>query len=198
MNNRYFKQTLCLILGVILLSLGSFIGAKPAQADYFKCFQSDPSMPKCSSERLLVNSCPESPLPNKVRCHPKSVAIHGYVEARNNPPGVICVGGKNEDQIITFINDVKANRSAFKDYNLEPINAPKEPINASKREKELCEGLEGIKPLNIVNRNSEHDKGGLQLELSPTMRHDLAQGKGRRYDTLRDIIYGAIEKAMKV
>ena len=129
-----------------------------------------------------------------VKAHPKSVAIHGYNPKRGYDAGVICVGGKNKDQVEVFVSYVKANSSTFTDTDLD--NYKLQPIDATDKDSVLCDGLEGTKKRNIVNRNSEGK--GLQLELSYTMRRDLAEGTGQRYDTLRNIIYVAIEKAMGV
>jgi phage replication-related protein YjqB (UPF0714/DUF867 family) len=137
-----------------------------------------------------------------VKSHSKSVSIHGYLKEtrRNYPDGVICVGGKNEDQIEAFVNYVKANSAAFSrqtgDYNLQPINTPKK-----KREnkKGYCidpTPLTGIEDYNIVNRNFKEQ--GLQLELSSTMRKNLGDPDKPSHKTLRTIIFGAIDEAMGV
>ncbi|MDV3002419.1 MAG: hypothetical protein N5P05_004074 (plasmid) [Chroococcopsis gigantea SAG 12.99] len=132
-----------------------------------------------------------------VKAHPKSVSIHGYREWRKYPDGVICVGGRNHAQIKAFISHVNANASSFSgsgSYPLKPIDAS----TASEGE-DFCVDkkpyLKGTARMNIVNRNLRGR--GLQLELGPVMRKDLAEGVGFRYDTLRTIIYGAIDEAMK-
>lgn len=132
-----------------------------------------------------------------VKAHPKSVSIHGYRQWRKYPNGVICVGGRNHDQIKAFISHVNAKALDFNNsggYPLQPIDA-----TTAIRDKDFCVDkkpyLTGTDPINIVNRNSR--KMGLQLELGPTMREELANGKGVKYDTLRTIIYGAIDEAMK-
>jgi len=56
--------------------------------------------------------------------------------------------------------------------------------------------LTGIDDNNIVNRNSK--KQGLQLELSNTMRRNLALRDKPSYKTLQTIIFGAIDEAMGV
>jgi phage replication-related protein YjqB (UPF0714/DUF867 family) len=131
-----------------------------------------------------------------VKGHPKSISIHGYIKEREYPEGVICVGGKNQDQIKAFISHVNANSSTFTDkggYNLQPVNAPEARSGFCVDRKPY---LKGTSKRNIVNNNSE-DKG-LQLEFSPTMREDLVDRTEQRYETLRNIIYGAIDQVMGV
>jgi phage replication-related protein YjqB (UPF0714/DUF867 family) len=138
-----------------------------------------------------------------VKRHSKSVSIHGYLEANRPkyPPGVICVGGKNENQIEAFINYVKANRAAFSSqdggYELRPINTPKK---VKEKKSGYCVDpeppLKGTDDMNIVNRNSKNQ--GLQLELSSTMRKNLALRDKPTYETLRTIIFDAIDAAMRV
>lgn len=131
-----------------------------------------------------------------VKAHPKSIAIHGYSEGRNYKEGVICVGGKNQDQIKAFINYVNANSSTFTrqgGYKLYPINAP-QAISGDCIDPKPS--LKGTDSSNIVNKNSKGK--GLQLELSPTMREDLVDKTEQRYETLRNIIYKAIDQAMSI
>jgi phage replication-related protein YjqB (UPF0714/DUF867 family) len=286
MSGKHLKQSLCTLLGIALISISFICWATPARADYFNCFQTEPSLPQCLSEPILVDSCFEPPPLGKASCclstdqdekdysisildrnsditvlaihggriepnttkiseelagsprqwnlytfsghgrsqcllegslkksnfgrlhitstnfndqraidlvksHSKSVAIHGY-RRPSYRPGVICVGGKNKSQRRAFISYIKANHLTFVEqggYELEPIDATDDDIV-------LCDGLRGVDKLNIVNRNSEGK--GLQLELSSMMRDNLANGTARRYKTLRNIIYSAIEKAMAV
>lgn len=124
-----------------------------------------------------------------VGSHPKSVAIHGYGSHRGYPDGRICVGGKNKPQIDAFINHVNTHEDDFPDYDLEPVDATDDPG------KSLCQGLSGISLQNLVNCNSQGE--GLQLELSPKMRDDLDDCDLLNCDALRDLIYGAVEAAMK-
>lgn len=131
-----------------------------------------------------------------VKAHPKSIAIHGYSPGRNYKEGVICVGGKNQEQIKAFINYVNANSSTFTNqggYKLYPINVPKATSGNCIDPKP---SLKGTDSSNIVNKNSQGR--GLQLELSPTMREELVDKTEKRYETLRNIIYKAIEQAMNI
>lgn len=132
-----------------------------------------------------------------VGSHPKSVAIHGYnPERRKYDKGVICVGGKNENQVKAFINHVETNSSTFTNPNGYKL----QPINAAEPKDDLCvkpnPPLTGINDCNIVNRNCKGK--GLQLELSDVMRADLANKDESRFNALRDIIYGAIKEAMDI
>lgn len=287
MSCGYLKQILCIVLGTILIGIGFIAWASPVQAaDYFKCFQTDSNLAKCSSEPVLADSCFEPPRPNEVSCcqdtkddkkdydislsyensdvtvlaihgggieantskisvdlatprkwnrytfsahgrsqcllgksnfkvlhitstnfnhqtaidlvneHPKSISIHGYIKERDYPEGVICVGGKNQDQIKAFIKYVNANSSTFTDqggYSIQPINAPEASSGFCVDRKPY---LKGTSKDNIVNKNSKGQ--GLQLEFSPTMRENLVDTTEQRYETLRNIIYGAIDQAMRV
>lgn len=71
------------------------------------------------------------------------------------------------------------------------------PVDARGRdnEGEVCNGLQGTNPENIVNKNGSK-KGGLQIELNYGMRKDLAIGNGAKFNNLRDVIYGAIAETM--
>jgi len=130
---------------------------------------------------------------NLVRAHPKSVAIHGY-RRRDYEKGTICVGGGNGSQVAKFIKYVNQHKVDLllsnTGYQLTPVNA----TNRSKRE-EVCGKLQGTDPENIVNKNSR-SMGGLQLELSPEMRRDLAKVDEAQFNDLRDVIYGAVAEAM--
>jgi phage replication-related protein YjqB (UPF0714/DUF867 family) len=295
MNGGYLKQILCIVIGIVLISLSSLAWATPAQAaDRFRCFQPDSSITGCTKKTALSEFCKEPPTPGVISCcqdtsgkkkdysisspppngsnvtviaihggsiesytseisldlansrnwdryifsghgrpqcllgrsnfrtlhitstnfnhqeaidlvksHSKSVSIHGYVEATrpDYPPGVICVGGKNEKQIEAFINYVKANSAAFSSqdggYELHPIDTPKaESKGMSGYCVEPEPALTGTNDYNIVNRNSEEQ--GLQLELSSTMRKNLGRPDKPSHKTLQTIIFGAIDEAMGV
>lgn len=122
-----------------------------------------------------------------VRSHKKTVSIHGH--SQPHAFGSICVGGLNKAQRDEFIAYVKTNRSSFKLYDLNPIDAPNQK-NGDCSEK----NLQGQSPHNIVNKNS--DKMGLQLELNSQMREDLVES-GADYKQLQRIIYGGVAQAMR-
>ncbi len=126
-----------------------------------------------------------------VKAHHKSVAIHGY---RRDYRGIICVGGGNHTQVTTFIDYVNEHKSAFQSssggYQLIPVNA-----TLSENQEAVCSGLKGTDPDNIVNKNGS-GQGGLQLELSPGMRKDLAKLSEVKFNSLRDVIYDAVAQAM--
>jgi phage replication-related protein YjqB (UPF0714/DUF867 family) len=147
---------------------------------------------------------------NLVKSYHNSVSIHGYNPSRNKsrnqfkgyPIGTICVGGKNRTQIDAFINYVNEQKSIFESqpesYRLIPVNAnPVESVssNTSINDKPTCAGLKGDSRRNIVNKNKSNE-GGLQVELSLRMRHDLANLDEIKFNSLRDVIYGAIAQAM--
>lgn len=82
----------------------------------------------------------------------KCLSIHGFRKSKTNK---ICIGG-NDPQ--------------FRLEVLENLRRTNFPI-----EYELfCEGLEGVEPLNIVNRCPY---GGVQLELSKKLRDELISDK---------------------
>lgn len=118
----------------------------------------------------------------------KAVAIHGYSDKRGYERGVICVGGADTPARSTFIAQVRNNAPSWGLYALKPIDAP----SAGSGE---CGDLTGTSSTNIVNRTS--GGGGLQLELSKSMRADLANTADPSYDALRNIVYGAISAAMQ-
>lgn len=138
--------------------------------------------------------------------HPNSVAIHGYSKSRtdshrNYSKETICVGGASNTQIAAFINYVNTNKSVFKSspegYSLLPINAPSvpdPPRDMPEDRRPACYDLKGVDLDNIVNRNSS--KRGLQLEFSRDMRKDLANLGNANFNSLRSVIYGAIDRAM--
>jgi phage replication-related protein YjqB (UPF0714/DUF867 family)/3D (Asp-Asp-Asp) domain-containing protein len=118
----------------------------------------------------------------------KAVAIHGYGDRRGYDPGVICVGGADTAARNTFIAHVQSNASSWGLYPLRPIDAPSMATGE-------CSDLKGTVSANIVNRTSSG--GGLQLELSSSMRSNLANTADHTYDVLRNIIYGAVSAAMQ-
>jgi phage replication-related protein YjqB (UPF0714/DUF867 family) len=122
-----------------------------------------------------------------VRSHKKTVSIHGHKQ--HHAFGSICVGGLNKAQRDEFIAYVKTNRSSFKLYDLNPIDAPNQ-TNGDCSEK----SLKGQSLHNIVNKNSA--KMGLQLELNSQMRKDLVKS-GADYKQLQRIIYGGVAQAMR-
>lgn len=100
----------------------------------------------------------------------------------------MCVGGANSAARSTFIAQVNSNASSWGMYALTPVDAPSAGSGA-------CGDLAGTASTNIVNRTSSG--GGLQLELSKGLRADLANTGNHSYDTLRNIVYGAISTAMQ-
>ncbi len=118
----------------------------------------------------------------------KAVAIHGYSDSRGYARGVICVGGANASARSTFIAQINSNGSSWAGYPLTPIDAPSAGSGT-------CGDLVGTASANIVNRTSSG--GGLQLELSKSLRADLANTSDHSYDALRNILYGAIAAAMQ-
>lgn len=121
-----------------------------------------------------------------VRSHKKTISIHGH--SQHHKPGSICVGGLNKDQRDEFITYVKSNRSSFKLYDLNPIDAPTQTSGDCSEK-----NLKGKSPDNIVNKNPA--KMGLQLELNSQMRKDLVKS-GADYKELQRIIYGGVAQAM--
>lgn len=117
-----------------------------------------------------------------------AVAIHGYADSRGYAKGVMCVGGANSAARSTFIAQVNSSASLWSMYALTPVNAPSAGGGA-------CGDLAGTASTNIVNRTSSG--GGLQLELGKGLRADLANTANHSYDTLRNIVYGAISAAMQ-
>jgi phage replication-related protein YjqB (UPF0714/DUF867 family) len=120
--------------------------------------------------------------------HRKGVAIHGYSSSRGNERGVICVGGSNSGQIKRFISAVSSNRSRFKGYWLEGVNA----AAGDSWKGANCSGLGGTARSNLVNRVGD---GGLQLEMSEGLKSDLAD-PASRYNPLRDVLFRALEAAL--
>jgi phage replication-related protein YjqB (UPF0714/DUF867 family) len=124
-----------------------------------------------------------------VGAHPKAVAIHGYSDTRGYPRGAMCVGGSDAAARNAFISYVNSKASSWGSYPLTPIDATTAAGGTT------CDDdtLRGIDSNNIVNRTS--GGGGLQLELNSGLRADLANTSAS-YDTLRNIVYGAINQAM--
>jgi phage replication-related protein YjqB (UPF0714/DUF867 family) len=75
-------------------------------------------------------------------------------------------------------------------YPLIPVNA-----RGQDNKEDVCNKLQGTDPENIVNKNGS-GKGGLQLELSSGMRQDLAKVDDVKFNSLRDVVYGAVAQAM--
>jgi phage replication-related protein YjqB (UPF0714/DUF867 family) len=137
-----------------------------------------------------------------VQSHKKAIAIHGHGRNKDKDnPQTICVGGSNTAQIEKFITNVNKESDKFKSlvgYSLNLVNVPKATGS-------ICiekPPLDGIDPDNIVNKN-KGGSGGLQLELSKTIREDLAKGSDNpassspdNYQLFRNVIYNAINCAM--
>lgn len=128
-----------------------------------------------------------------VKKHPMSVSFHGYSKKRDSRPGyergTICVGGGNKSQVEKFIQYINESGLALP-YPLIPVDA-----RGRDNEEEVCNGLQGTKRKNIVNKNGS-GKGGLQLELSSGMRQDLAELDEVKFNNLRDVVYKAVAQAM--
>ncbi len=125
-----------------------------------------------------------------VRAHPKAVSIHGYGNHNGYPPGTICVGGRNATQIAEFIRHIENNQESFSAYTLIPVDA------RHLKPGDVCAGLGGTAPRNIVNQTSTGM--GLQLELSAQMRNDLTNRQSPQTAELQDIVYGAIYQALSL
>lgn len=119
----------------------------------------------------------------------KAVAIHGYSDSRGYARGVMCVGGADAAARNAFISYVNSNSASWTQYTLTPIDAPSAGGGAT------CDDLTGTASTNIVNRTSSG--GGLQLELSPGLRADLANTSNQGYNALRGVVYGAVFQAME-
>ncbi len=128
-----------------------------------------------------------------VEKHPRSVSIHGYSKKRDTKPGyqrgTICVGGRNEAQVEKFREYINKSGLALP-YPLIPVNA-----RGQNNKEDVCNKLQGTKLKNIVNKNGSGE-GGLQLELSSGMRQDLAKVDDVKFNSLRDVVYGAVAQAM--
>ncbi len=137
----------------------------------------------------------------------KVVSIHGHGRTElDNKIQLICVGGKNKDQRVKFINYVNKKQSnelqRLLGYSLNPVNVPKP--TASDSESDCIKKrprLNGTNADNIVNRNGPN--GGLQLELSRKIRLDLGEGNDTpnapspdKNQRLRNVIYEAINCAI--
>lgn len=122
--------------------------------------------------------------------HQKGVSIHGYSSSRGNDRGVICVGGSNSAQVKRFISAVNNNRSRWKSYYLQAVNA----AAGDSWKGANCSGLGGTARTNLVNRVGD-GAGGLQLEMSKGMKQDLAD-PASKYATLRSVFLSALDAAM--
>lgn len=124
-----------------------------------------------------------------VGAHAKAVAIHGYGAARGYPRGAVCVGGSDAAARNAFISYVNSRAASWGSYPLNAIDATTAGNGAT------CDdvNLRGLDGDNIVNRTS--GGGGLQLEMSPGLRDDLVNASAS-YDTLRSIVYGAVNQAV--
>ncbi|MFL6337077.1 MAG: poly-gamma-glutamate hydrolase family protein [Pyrinomonadaceae bacterium] len=124
-----------------------------------------------------------------VGANPRAVAIHGYGAERGYPRGAVCVGGLDAAARNIFISYVNGRAASWNPYPLNAIDATTASNGAT------CDdvNLRGIEGDNIVNRTS--GGGGLQLELSPGLRDDLVNTSAS-YDTLRNIVYGAVNQAV--
>ncbi len=154
-----------------------------------------------------------------VGAYEKAVSIHGYSrEEKEAGIRTICVGGLNTPQIEKFITNVNKESDKLKGKIKYSLNLVNVPLEQSKIEKNLSvakkdticlasedpkqQALTGTDPSNIVNKTMDKS-GGLQIELQRRIRDDLAQGKDEPQASppnpnqlLRNVIYGAIKKAM--
>lgn len=128
--------------------------------------------------------------------HPSAVALHGYSEdnaerswARESKL-FVCVGGLNADARAAFIRSLNTPALSVGSQTVVAFDA----VDASDATSDICGGLQGKGPTNIVNQPSAK---GLQLEMPMRFRTELVGSSGRAPNAeLRRRVTSAVESAL--